>query len=159
MKIIRKRRQGSWVLHLVGPLARGKQLSLLRAMVGELTRRGQPRIVLDLTSVAYLDAAGIGELVRCHRQACAAGSQLILAGGTSNVIQILRIAKVVDQVPLATTVDDALRILRRSRRRIVQQARRAGMPVHERIVASSTKGPAIIRRTTEGPWRFTPIHG
>ena len=159
MKIIKKRRQGSWVLRLVGPLARGKQLSLLRAMVGDLTCRAQRRIVLDLSSVAYLDAAGIGELVRCHRQACAAGGHLILAAGTSHVVQILRIAKVVDQIPMATTVDDALRSLRRSRRRFVHRARRAGVLVGERNVASSTKGPAIIRRTTEGPWRFTPIHG
>ena len=159
MKVLKKRRQGSWVLRLIGPLARGRNLSALRAAVGELVRRGQRRVILDLSAVGYLDAAGIGEILRCDQNLGAAGGQLVLAAVPKNVRKILRLSNVIDQLPVAESIDEAVRVLRRSRRRAVRNARRNGVPSRNLPVTSLSKGPAIIRRTNEGPWRFTPIHG
>ena len=159
MKITKKRRQGSWVLRLVGPLARGKNMSVLRAAVEGLARRGQRRVILDLAGVAYMDAAGIGEIILCDQRVRAEGGRMVLAAAPGHVRQILRLSNVIDHVPTMATVDDALRSLRRSRRHMVQNARQAGVAVRELPVSANSKGPAIIRRTNEGPWRFTPIHG
>ena len=159
MKILRKRREGSWVLHLIGPLARGKGVWVLREGVKELVRRGQRFVILDVAGVPYLDAAGIGEILRCHRRVRAAGGRLVLVAASPKVQEILRLSMVSDQVPTIGRVDEALRSQRRWRRRGWRRAQRDDTAAHDLSVAPFRKGPAIIRRTGEGPWRFTPIHG
>jgi anti-sigma B factor antagonist len=45
-----------------------------------LIEQGEPRIVIDLTAVDYVDSATIGCLMDLYRQSTAAGGQLKLAG-------------------------------------------------------------------------------
>ena len=48
--------------------------------VADLIARGDKRIVIDLSPVAYVDSATIGCLMDLYRQAVAAGGSLKLAG-------------------------------------------------------------------------------
>ena len=54
----------------------------VRHQVRALLRRGERDIVLDLTRVASIDAAGIGELVRAHNMTRAVNGTLLVANPT-----------------------------------------------------------------------------
>jgi anti-anti-sigma factor len=153
MRITMKRRHGAWVLRLIGPLTRPQGIVDLRAAIERLAGRRQGRILLDLAGVAYLDAAGIGELIGCVHRVRRSGGEIALAAAGDKVREILRLSGA--DLPLADDVDEALRRLRRWRRGAVRPRD------EDRGVArlQPSRGPGIIRRTTEGPWRFTPIHG
>ena len=62
---------------------------VLRRQVRGLLRRGERRIVLDLTQIPVIDAAGIGELVRAFNMSAAADGQLRIVNTTRWVRQIL----------------------------------------------------------------------
>jgi anti-anti-sigma factor len=76
------------VLYLDGtlrtPVDRG-----LRHSVRALLRRGQRRVVLDLSRVLRIDAAGISELVRAYNMATATQGVLRIVHATPWVRQIL----------------------------------------------------------------------
>jgi anti-sigma B factor antagonist len=55
----------------------------------DLISRGEQRIVIDLTSVGYVDSATIGCLMDLYRQATAAGGRLRLAGVQKRVETML----------------------------------------------------------------------
>ena len=112
MKIVTTRRRGSCILRLTGPLVRGNGRRLLRASVDQVLGNGTRRLVLDLTKVAYLDAAGIGEIIRCDRRVKARGARMAIACPSRKVGEILDLAGVADRLPLAGEVEEALRVLR-----------------------------------------------
>jgi anti-anti-sigma factor len=62
---------------------------VLRRQVRVLLLRGERRIVLDLTGIPVIDAAGIGELVRVFNMSAAADGQLRIVNATRWVRQIL----------------------------------------------------------------------
>ncbi|MBS1851784.1 MAG: STAS domain-containing protein [Acidobacteria bacterium] len=63
--------------------------------------------ILDLTSVPYMDSAGlgmvVGHYVRCHRK----GVRFVAAGATPRVRELFRMTKVDTTLPLADKVEDA----------------------------------------------------
>jgi anti-anti-sigma factor len=61
----------------------------LRRKVRALLRLGERRLVLDLTQVSWIDAAGIGELVRAYNMTAASDGVLRVAHATARVSQIL----------------------------------------------------------------------
>lgn len=61
----------------------------LRQNVTGLLRHGVRSIVLDLSAVPKIDAAGVGELVRAYNLATAAGRVLRVAGTSAWVREIL----------------------------------------------------------------------
>jgi anti-anti-sigma factor len=77
------------VLYLEG-LLRAPVNGELRHNVRALLRRGERIIVLDLTRVLRIDAAGVGELVRAYNIASAAHSVLHIVHATAWVQQILQ---------------------------------------------------------------------
>ena len=64
-------------------------LSDFATSVTELIGAGEKKIVVDLTSVAYVDSATIGCLMDLFRQASAAGGGLKLAGVQKRVETML----------------------------------------------------------------------
>ena len=75
-------------------------LSEFAGAISSLIRSGERWLLLDLTSVTYVDSAAIGCLMDLYRQATAAGGALKLAGvqkrvetmlaitGTQNVLEV-----------------------------------------------------------------------
>jgi anti-anti-sigma factor len=62
---------------------------VLRRQVRVLLLRGERRIVVDLTEIPAIDAAGIGELVKVFNMSAAADGQLRIVNATRWVRQIL----------------------------------------------------------------------
>ena len=112
MKIIRRKKRHAGILRLVGPLTAGAGVASLRQLESDLSD-GAPRdLVLDLSQVDYVDAAGVGELLRLRRQAIARGSVLVLAGVPHKVREVLDITGLVDDLDVATDLQEALARLR-----------------------------------------------
>jgi anti-sigma B factor antagonist len=65
----------------------------LAEYLGKLGANLQVRVVLDLTNLDFCDCAGLGVLLRAHRNYAAAGGWLRLSGLKPAVHRILRITK------------------------------------------------------------------
>ena len=81
------------ILEVDGAL-RAPVTSELRHRVQALLVRGERRILLDLSRLSHLDAAGVGELVCALRTTHAAGGVLEVAHASRRVGQLLHIAGV-----------------------------------------------------------------
>ena len=64
-------------------------MSALSTVVTQLIAAGEKKIVVDLSSVGYVDSATIGCLMDLYRQASAAGGALKLAGVQKRVETML----------------------------------------------------------------------
>ena len=78
-----------------GPL-RTPVTRMLRDDVGALLRQGQRRIVVDLSGVSRIDAAGVGELMRTFNMAAAVDGALRVVNATAWVREILERAHLFD---------------------------------------------------------------
>jgi anti-anti-sigma factor len=66
----------------------------LRQRIQTLLERGERRIVLDLSRLSRIDAAGVGELMRAYNTAKVAGAVLQVAHPSGRVGQLLDVAGV-----------------------------------------------------------------
>jgi len=64
-------------------------LSEFATSITSLISAGEPRVVIDLSAVTYVDSATIGCLMDLHREAAAAGGALKLAGVQKRVETML----------------------------------------------------------------------
>jgi len=76
------------VIHVEGPL-RAPVTGDLRRRIRKSIDRGDGRIMLDLSRISDLDAAGIGELVRVYNMIVAANGSLQIASANRRVRRIL----------------------------------------------------------------------
>jgi anti-anti-sigma factor len=68
----------------------------LRHDVHTLLRRGERRIVLDLSAVSRIDAAGVGELIRTFNMATATNGAVRIVNATARVREMLERAHLFD---------------------------------------------------------------
>lgn len=81
------------IVHVKGPLHMPVSRTL-RQSVDALLRRGQRRIVVDLSGVTGIDAAGVGELVRAVRMTAAVNGAVRIVNATAWVREMLERARV-----------------------------------------------------------------
>ena len=90
------------VIAFTGRITLGEGTSRLREAVKETVDRGRKLIVLNLGEVAYVDSAGLGELVHAFNFVRAAGGQLKLSKLQQlarDLIQVTRLYTVFDVHP------------------------------------------------------------
>jgi anti-sigma B factor antagonist len=73
-----------------GRITIGEGNVMLREIMVGLLQKGKKHVLLNMTDVAYLDSAGIGELVRSHTSVRKQGGQLKLASVNKNVQELLQ---------------------------------------------------------------------
>lgn len=73
----------------------------------EETASGEPRVILDLSNVDFIDSSGLGAVVAAMKQ-MGQGRKLDLAGLTSNVEAVFRLTRMDTVFRLYATVEDAL---------------------------------------------------
>jgi anti-anti-sigma factor len=76
------------VIHVDGPL-RSPVSDDLHRRIRQSLCRGAGTIVLDLSRIPYLDAAGIGELVRAYNMIAAANGSLRIANASRRARRVL----------------------------------------------------------------------
>jgi anti-anti-sigma factor len=84
---------GIIVLELSGPLQMGVECKRLELVFDELIRENHTRVVIDFSKVTKLDSGGLGKLVNCFSRLKTAGGALRLAGTTSMIDGVLKLAR------------------------------------------------------------------
>jgi anti-anti-sigma factor len=81
--------QGISIVRVNEPRLMYPLLSEFSTTITSLISSGEPRVLLDLSTVTYVDSATIGCLMDLYRQATAAGGSLKLAGVQKRVETML----------------------------------------------------------------------
>lgn len=81
------------IVELPGRLVRGAATAALRHSIQGLLDSGQARILLDMTQLTFLDSAGLGDLVDCHRRVAETGGALRLLGPSARILELLDITQ------------------------------------------------------------------
>jgi anti-sigma B factor antagonist len=90
---IRERQQdGVTVIELAGRLTVNDRPGLLKGAVGAAVERGARMVVLDLSSVKYIDSTRLGELIAAHVTLSRLDGQLRLAGTPPRVTELFAMA-------------------------------------------------------------------
>jgi anti-sigma B factor antagonist len=69
----------------------------------------QPRIIVDLAGLDFIDSSGVAALARGRRQAWQAGGDLILAAPQRRVTRVLAIIRLAEAFSVYATVEEAAR--------------------------------------------------
>jgi anti-sigma B factor antagonist len=92
-------------LTLTGPLT----LSTLFDLQEALRTDPQPKTILNLAGVPYIDSAGLGALLSFHASCQRTGRKYALAEIPPRVLTMFAASKVDALVNISTTVDDAVK--------------------------------------------------
>jgi anti-anti-sigma factor len=96
------------ILDLQGKLTSGLGDELLRDTVDELLAEGWKKILLNLSAVAFMDSAGVGELVAGLKKAKRQGAELKLLNAGEKVQSTLYIARLLPVFELYQDEREAL---------------------------------------------------
>lgn len=86
---------GVAVIELNGDITIGENAARLRDSIKQALADGQKNILLDLEHVAYIDSAGLGELVSCSAVADGQGADIKLVNLQKKVQGLLQITKLI----------------------------------------------------------------
>ncbi len=103
MHVVVRQVQDVMILDLKGRLTAGLGDQILREAIDELLAENRKKILLNLSEVAFLDSAGVGELVAGLRTAKRFGAQLKLLNLGERVYSTLDMARL---LPTFDTFDD-----------------------------------------------------
>ena len=92
------------IVHVTGPL-RTPVSRVMRDSVGALLRLGERRIVLELSSISGIDAAGIGELVRTFNMSATVHGALRVVHATARVREMLERAQLLEPLSAERTIE------------------------------------------------------
>jgi anti-sigma B factor antagonist len=91
---IEERRVGNvTVLDMSGRMTLAQGDSLFKDKIHSLVNQGQTRILVNMAHVAYVDSAGLGELVGAYTTVKRAGGTLKLQNLTARIKELLTITK------------------------------------------------------------------
>ncbi len=96
------------IVDLSGKITIGEGDIILREEVNKLLEGEQKNILLNLDRVAYMDSAGIGELVACYKRASEAGAQVKLLNPSGRVQDLLSLTKLQEVFDIFADEKEAL---------------------------------------------------
>jgi len=99
------------VLLLTGAITLGEDCESFEKRVSGLLRQGHKKLVVDLSSVNYIDSAGLGVLTLCSGSATQAGGALALAGASGIARRLFELTRVDTILPIYPTVEAAAHAL------------------------------------------------
>jgi anti-anti-sigma factor len=101
---------GHVVVALDGELDVGDAESVMVVLAAVVAR--DPRIIVDLAALEFIDCCALGGLGRVRAQARQAGGDLLLAAPHGPVRRILALTGLIDVFSVHASVEDAVRIAR-----------------------------------------------
>ena len=96
---------GQVVVTLRGQLDMAEAAGVAAALAVVAAR--EPRIIVDLAGVDFIDSSGLAALVRGRNLARQAGGELLLAAPQQQVLQVLTLTRLIDVFPVHATVAEA----------------------------------------------------
>jgi anti-sigma B factor antagonist len=97
------------VVDVSGRITMGDASTALRDSVRELIAAGHLKILLNLSGVAFMDSAGIGELVSGYVSASNKQGTLKLCQLTKRIRDLLQVTRLYNVLPIYEWEEDALR--------------------------------------------------
>jgi anti-sigma B factor antagonist len=97
------------ILDLKGRLTAGLGDQILREAIDELLAENRRRILLNLSEVAFLDSAGVGELVSGLKTARRFGAELKLLNVGDRVYSTLEMARLLPTFEIYSDEEEAIR--------------------------------------------------
>lgn len=95
--------EGCRILRLQGPLT----LQGVFAFQTALRTDPPPALVLDLSSVPYMDSAGMGAIINYYVSCQRSGRKLVVAGVSPRVLELFKMTKVDGLLTVVPTVEEA----------------------------------------------------
>jgi anti-sigma B factor antagonist len=83
LEIQEREREGIVLLDLKGRIIAGDEVGTFRTAIERLSEAGQPKIILNLHAVDYIDSMGLGTMVMCY-------TRLQKIGGVAKLSQLNR---------------------------------------------------------------------
>jgi anti-sigma B factor antagonist len=119
---------GTVVVALHGELDIVDAAAVAAALVKAAVR--EPRIIVDLADLDFIDSSGIAALAYARRYARQAGGDLLVAAPQQQVLRILAITRLVDDFCVHASVDEAAGSAAGSKRVVLpmQRVSRMGWP-------------------------------
>lgn len=106
---ITERKSGNvTILDLEGNIELGEGDVLFKSKVDELLESGENKIVVNLSAVPYMDAGGLGEIVRRYTATHRSGGKLKLLNATKRVADLLTITKLITVFEIYEDEDAAI---------------------------------------------------
>jgi anti-sigma B factor antagonist len=96
------------VFHLTGRMTLGTRLREVESKITEVIESGVEKLILDLSSIEFLDSAGLGVLMILYGNMKVRGGQLRLVAPGSKVLEILKITHTDSILPIDSNLDAAL---------------------------------------------------
>ena len=81
---------------------------IFRERLQEAQDQAQAKLVIDLSSVQYMDSSGVATLVECLQNSRKDGIPLVLCQLHERVLSVFQIARLDGVFDIVPTVDDAL---------------------------------------------------
>ena len=97
------------ILDLKGKIVINEGDEALRDKINSLIHQNRKKILLNLENVAYIDSAGLGEVVRTYTTVSRQGGQLKLVNLTKRITDLLSITKLLTVFETFDTEPDALK--------------------------------------------------
>jgi anti-sigma B factor antagonist len=96
------------VIEVSGRLALGRESQRIETLAEDLSKRGSPRVVIDLSAVEYIDSAGIGILALASGKVKEAGGKLALVAPDGKVMHMLKLTQMDVILTVRGSVNEAL---------------------------------------------------
>ena len=106
--VVRVEEQGGWAVARVSGDIDLTSAPRLRERIVQVVVGGQPRVVLDLQGVDFVDSTGLGVIVGVLKRTRSQGGDLRLVSTRSGLQKILALTGLDQALPLAATVEEAL---------------------------------------------------
>jgi anti-sigma B factor antagonist len=95
------------LIELAGKIALGRESSKIEALVQDLLRQNERKLVFDISRVDHIDSTGIGIMAYCFGTLNRSGGEMRLAGATGKVLHLLQITHLDRVLPLDASVESA----------------------------------------------------
>jgi anti-sigma B factor antagonist len=81
---------------------------MLKEAIGEAVKKGQPRLVIDMEGVSFVDSTGLGSVIAALKLVRSSKGDLRLAAPNQQVRVVLELTTLDRVFPYFATVDEAL---------------------------------------------------
>lgn len=96
------------VVRLAGKITVGNALEDVRAVVEDLIAGECLCVVFDLENVNFVDSAGLGEIVACHRSLDQLEGRLVLASPRGKVKDLIELTRIGELLPVFPSLGEAI---------------------------------------------------
>jgi anti-sigma B factor antagonist len=108
VKIKEEEKGGFAVIGLSGKIMGGSDSTMFHGKVHECLDAGKMKIIVDLTKVEWMNSSGLGMLTAALTTVKKVEGDLIIAGATANIQNLLNITQLVRVFQVFDTIEDAL---------------------------------------------------